>query len=99
MLKMRFTETVVLKQADVLDPFGVIFVDKWGWGARDVRKIGYGTDGFSAIVWEHPDTSGSNLPILRLFWWFFAAFCRELATFSLRLRGRLRFEGRIGDKG
>jgi hypothetical protein len=38
MPKMHFTETVVLKEAHVLDPFGVIFVDEWGWGADDVRK-------------------------------------------------------------
>ena len=40
MQKMHFTETVVPKEADVLDLIGVIFMDESGWGADDVRKCG-----------------------------------------------------------
>jgi hypothetical protein len=58
---------VVLEEADVLDLFGVIFVDECGWGADDVRKCGCEPDRFPVNVWELPEISASNLPILRVF--------------------------------
>ena len=95
MPKMHVTKTVVLKQADILDPFGVISVDKSGWGAGYVPKCGCDPDRFFVIAGNFQDIRGSNQPILVVFCCILQGISNRLS----RLKLTVGFDGRRGDKG